>query len=320
VHLPLVPAAMMNITGLIVGSDLNVFDIHSMWTWATDPIYSKEAWQIFINYTPDQHQAKKVAGKFIYASKPETASVQQVRGAEPIIPDLTIEDTVEQRIAKMTRSPAKKMLSASLEVEDAGASKKFEMINLWTVQRNQAASTKKLNHQIVMMQSSSPQQVCVSSELKLPFIDLRGGVGAQIAREVAPVQLTSQIYTGPIIQQYGHAMTMKALARMSRERKQLVWTSSVKPVYDELNVEIEKLKPVSPIVEKVISFGHYLLYPTLETPSLQSSPSMMAIIKASRSLYNDRMNIRMTSPSHISSMTGIRVPRLVDQFSVVLSQ
>jgi len=322
VYLPLVPAAMMNISALIVGNDINVFDIHSMWTLPTDKLYSKEAWQIFINYTPDQHKDTKLAGKFIYATKSEATSttVQHVRGSEPIIPDLRIQDTVAQRIEKMTRSSAKKMLSASVEVNNAESSKKFEMINLWTVQRSQAPSTKKLNHQIVLMQSSSPQQLCVSSEAKLPVINLQGRVGAQIAREAVPALLTSQIYTGPTCQPSGHAMTVKATAKMSQERKQLVQSSSVEPLYDELDVEIEKLKSVSPIVEKVISFGHYLLYPTLEIPSLQSSPSTMAVIKASRSLRNDRMNLRMTSPGHISSMTGIQVPRLVDQFSAVLSR
>jgi len=319
-YIPLVPAAMMNISLLMVGNDIVPLDIQSMWTLPTDKLNSKEAWQIFIIYTPAQHQPTKLAGKFIYASKSEAASVQQVRGSEPIIPDLSIQDTVEQRIEKMTRSPAKKMLSASVEVSNAASSKKFEMINLWTVQRSQAPSTKKLNHQMVMMQSSSPQQLCVSSEAKLPIINLQGRVGAQIAREAVPAFLTSQIYTGPTCQPSGHAMTLKATAEMSQERKQLVQSSSVKPLYDDLDVVIEKLKPVSPIVEKVISLGHYLLYPTLETPPLQSSPSIMAVIKASRSLHNDRMNVRMTSPSHISSMTGIQVPRLVDQFSAVLSQ
>jgi len=237
-----------------------------------------------------------------------------------MVQDLTLQDSVQQRLDKMMRSPAKKMLSLSMGVQNGASTKKMEMINLMSQQHS--APMKKWNHQLVLLQNGSPQHpqhVCISSEMKVPYAS-RAAAGFQIAREALPAELTSQVYNGHS-QQSAHAMTFKAKAEMSPERKQRLQASSANPIYDRFNIEVESLKPVSPIVEKLVDVGHHYLYPSFDTPSLQQgSLSKMASIQATRSLRNDRMNLRYQSRNHVSSRSGIKVPQMIDQIVLGLRQ
>jgi len=307
----LIPAELVNITAKFVGNDLCGQNFQSLWTMDSKDLYSKEAWQIVLSHTPSQ-QSKTIAGNVIYASKPGNAAAQQANGAQPMVPNMRLDDSLEQRVENMMRSPARKMLSVSMEARNAGSAKKIEMVNLMS-QQQQNAPMQKWNHQIVIMHNGSPQQkhLCVSSELKMPKIS-RGAAGSQLASEALPAELTSQIYNGQC-QQSAHAMTLKAKAEMSPERKQHVRNLAAKPIYDLLNVQVEKIKPVSPLVEKVIDFGHHYLYPSFEAPSRQNSPSQIASIMATRSLRNDRMNLRLQSSRYVSSRGGIKIPQFMDR-------
>jgi len=312
----LIPAELVNITAVVVGNDLSGRDMTSLWTMDWKDLYSREAWQVVIDHTPSL-LSKNIAGNLIFASKPENSyPSQQVNGAQPMVQDMTLQDSVQQRLDKMMRSPAKKMLSLSMEVRNAASTKKMEMINLMSQQHS--APMKKWNHQLVFMQSGSPQHMCISSEMKVPYAS-RAAAGFQIAREALPAELTSQVYNGQC-QQSAHAMTFKAKAEMSHERKQRLQASSANPIYDMLNIEVENMKPVSPIVEKLMDVGHHYLYPSFETPSLQGSLSKMASITATRSLRNDRMNLRYQSRNHVSSRSGIKVPQMMDQIVHALRQ
>merc|ERR1719427_2245136 len=62
------------------------------------------------------------------------------------------------------------------------------------------------------------------------------------------------------------------------------------------------------IVNKIIDYGHYSLYPSFETPSLQGSPSKIASIKATRSPRDGRIALRMQSRRGVSGMAGLKVP------------
>jgi len=255
----------------------------------------------------------------IYAFKPESAANRQINGAQPMVPNMNLQDSLEQRIEQLMRSPAKQMLSVSMEARGEGYPKKFEMVNLMSHTHQQNAPLKKWNHQIVMMHNSgSPQQMCISSEMKMPIIS-QGAAGSQLTRQALPAELTSQVFHGQC-QQSAHAMTFKAKAEMSPERKANVQTWSANPIYDRLNVEVENMKPVNPLVEKVIDFGHRFLVPSFEAPTQQGFSSKMASIQATRSLRNDRMTLRMQTPRSVSTRSNIKVPQMIDQIVPVLSQ
>jgi len=257
--------------------------------------------QYVVCWTPVQ-QSKKLLGNFIYASKSQNLPVSQINEAMPMTQDLSIRDSVEQRLQKWASSPAMKMVSASVSLEGAASSKKYEMVHL--IHQQQVSQLKKLNHQMVLMSSESPSQACVCTGMSLPIMP----EVQRSLREYAPAELTSQIFSGQKCQPAAHALTIKAKAEVSQEKKMRVQnlqfqglrSQATKSIYDKLVVEVEKMKPISPIIEQVIDMSHHFMYPSFETSSIKGSSSKMAILKASRSLDTDRVSLELQTPRYVS--------------------
>jgi len=311
----LIPTAIVNMTARVAGNDVTGRDLDALWSMNIYDLETKEAWQFMINYTPAREGG--LAGNFFYASKPESAPYQRINGAQPMIPDLNIHETYQQRMEKLNRSPARKMFSASVEVKNGAQAKKYELVNLWSHERS--APLKKINHQFVAMKSDNMQKKCLCSEVKLPILP-RNMSGAEMIRNAIPAILTSQIYDGPC-EPSAHAMTFKVNAEMTPERKELVQSAVAWPVYDLVNVELHKMRTEVPsTVEKVIDYSHRYFYPSFKPSTLQSSPTRMVSIQATRSPLSDLMKIKMQSPRQLSSLTGIKVPQMIDTIASVMSQ
>jgi len=311
----LLPAQLLNVTARVTGNDVSARDIDSLWSLGIDDLLSKEAWQFIINYTP-AHEAR-LSGNFFYARKHENSPHLQINGAQPMIQDLNIHDTFQQRMEKLNRSPAKKMFSASMELKNGAQPKKFEMINMWSQERS--APLKKINHQIVVMKSDSMQKRCMCSEVKLPILP-REVPPPQRIRSAVPAMLTSQLYTGPC-EPSAHAMTFKMNAEMSPERKQLVLTSSARPIYDMVNMGLHQMRREAPAaLEKALDISHRFFYPSFKPSPLQSSPTRIAAIQATRSSRNDLMKLQLQTPRQISSLTDIKVPQMIDTIASAMSQ
>jgi len=311
----LIPEYLLNVTAQVAGNDISARDIDSLWSANLEETHTKQAWQVIINYIPAREAV--LSGNFSYVAKPETAPYQQINGAQPMIQDLNIHDTFQQRMEKLNRSPARKMLSASMELKNGAQPKKYEIVNMWSQERR--APLKKLNHQIVAMKSDSMQKKCLCSEVKLPILP-RELPAAQMIRSAIPAVLTSQIYTGQC-EPSAHAMTFKVNAEMTPERKQLVSASAARPVYDKINVELQKMRTEAPeILEKVIDFSHRFLYPSFKPAPLQSSPTRIVALQAIRSPRTDLMKVQLQTPRQLSSLTDIKVPQMVDTIAAVMSQ
>merc|ERR1711915_151021 len=257
-HAQLIPAQLVNVTVDIAGNDITGRDIDSIWSLNMADIQTKQAWQVIINYTPAR---EGLSGNFVYLTKPESTSYQQINGAQPMMQDLNIHDTFQQRVEKLNGSPARKMLSASVDVKNGAQLKKYELINMWSQQRS--APLKKINHQIVAMKSDSMEKKCLCSEVQLPILP-RELPAVQMIRSAIPAVLTSQIYNGQC-EPSAHAMTFKVEAKMTPERKELVSSSAAWPVYDMVNVELHKMRIEAPaVLEKAIDYSHRLFYPIIQ--------------------------------------------------------
>merc|ERR1711915_175298 len=218
------------------------------------------------------------------------------------IQDLNIHDTFQQRVEKFNRSPARKMLSASVEVKNGAQLKKYEMINMWSQQR-----------------SASLKKKCLCSEVQLPILP-RELPAVQMIRSAIPAVLTSQIYNGQC-EPSAHAMTFKVEAKMTPERKELVSSSAAWPVYDMVNVELHKMRIEAPAtLEKAIDFSHRFFYPSFKAAPPQSSPSRIAAILATRSPRTDLVKVQLQTPRQLSSLTDIKVPKIIDTIARVMSQ
>jgi len=307
---PILPPEIMNITLGLRGNVLRnlkrneIFPIRPMDIVEFMTLPTIKPWQVVVYWTPVQ-QSKKLVGNFIYASKSQNVPVSQISAAMPMAQDLNIRDTVEQRLQKWMSSPALKMVSASVALQAASSSKKYEMVHL--IHHQQVQELKKVNHQMVLMTTESPNQACLCSGMSFPILP----EAQRALREYAPAELTSQIFSGQRCQAAAHALTIKAKAEVSQERKMRVQnlqssvsqglrSQATKPIYDKLVVEVEKMKPLSPIIEQVIDMSHHFMYPSFESSSIQSSSNKMAILKASRSLETDRVSLKLQTPRYVS--------------------
>ena len=106
-------------------------------------------------------------------------------------------------------------------------------------------------------------------------------------------------------------LTYQAKVEMSQERREHLvksgsadaqkWkTAAVKPVYDSMTVEVEKMKSLNPIVEKAIETVHTTFYPLFwQSSSIQAGSSK--IVKFTGERWDNSIKRKNFSDSYTAT-------------------
>ena len=143
----------------------------------------------------------------------------------PLIQDLSVADSLEQRLRKVRRSSAMGIASAAVEVSGRSEkTSKFEFAALaYPSQEMQGASVsyKKFTWQMNFMKlvgNKQPQQTCVVSSFKYPEIKTIQPVSEILSQSLSS-EFLSSIYQGQQCSAHNQILSVKSFAEMSSERR-----------------------------------------------------------------------------------------------------
>jgi len=282
---------------------------------------SIKPFSVSLLYTPQETLPQlALSGRLLYGNfSGLLSSTSNLLSSAPIARDLSVMDTTEQRARKIMRSPepVEHMVSASIGLKN---SNKYETVLLTGPLQKFPGEVpiKGFSVQTNFLKYSpetSSKQVCVKSSFQWPEEAARF-----LGRHPLPTQLESDVYSGHLCED--RHLTLKAIAKMSQKNQELhrQGQQSKEPIYDELTLQVEKNKSLGSYLEKLIKISpHYVLNPSFQDTLIQEGSPKLAQIKGTRSLNSGVLSIRADSPSGVSKLNSIRIPRYIDELSPIRS-
>jgi len=188
--------------------------------------------QIAVIFNTKSPQMKKIEGTVNYVQLKNSMARNMAMDSTPVIEDLSVEDTLPQRIGKLIRSSSvirpSGMISASVNLIGSEAPIKYEVVSVMyphsTADHNQTTPANKFMTQLNVMRSRFPgepqsQQWCLTASMKTPKIYLSQSL-FELLRNDSELVLQSDVYSGEKCSSSSRSMQMELAVRLGAEQRQ----------------------------------------------------------------------------------------------------